>query len=346
MQQNGFFASSSRVSSYIDDLAEIPTTRVSLDNRLYRKRAPITLTVADRPLQLQASLGANTAADTLSLAVRLDGASARLRLSSDACELLANASGIDWLAAAPSVRGLLFEVVLLPAIEALESRLGMTIRFELDAPTVAVMETVAIGFTVRDGSPAAPARLWLDCEAWVATRLADALSDVPDACVLPAALPLMASAEVGWQHLTVADLRSLRPGDVVMLERPAGTYQLNLSQRYRATCAIAEPGRLRLTSALLPLSRSEELPMPASLEPKGQKEPFDDVPVRLVCEIGRVEIPLGDLKALGEGSVLAIGGDVSEPVRLVANGQCVGRGELVKLGSGLGVRVTSFASDE
>lgn len=86
--------------------------------------------------------------------------------------------------------------------------------------------------------------------------------------------------------------------------------------------------------------------MPASLEPKEQKEPFDDVPVRLVCEIGRVEIPLGDLKALGEGSVLAIGGDVSEPVRLVANGQCVGRGELVKLGSGLGVRVTSFASDE
>lgn len=346
MLQNGFVASSNRLNPYLDELTEISTAQASLQNRLYQPRAPIAISIADQPLLLQASFGPNNSAGTVSLPVRLDSASARLSVSSDACDLLTKASGIDWLAAAPHLQGLLFEVAVLPAIEALESRLGMTMRFELDAPSAPVMEPTTIGFTVSDNSPAPAARLWLECDAWVATRLADALVDLPAACLLPPTLPIMGYAEVGWQQLTVADLQSVRPGDVVMLERPASTYQLNLSQRYCAPCVLAEPGHLRLTGALVPLSRSEELSMPASFEPKEQKESFDDVPVRLVCEIGRVEIPLGDLKTLGEGSVLAIGGDLSEPVRLVANGQCVGRGELVKLGSGLGVRVTSFASDE
>ncbi|WP_462383574.1 type III secretion system cytoplasmic ring protein SctQ [Pseudomonas sp. Marseille-QA0892] len=346
MLQNGFVASPNRTTAYLDELIETPAALAKLYNRLYRPRTPIALSVADRSLLLQASFAAPDTTGAISLSVRLDSAHARLRLSPEACDLLTTTFGFDWLGAAPHLQGLLFEVAMLPAIEALEARLGMTIRFELDAPSEPVMEPVTLGFRVGETSDASAVRLWLECEAWAATRLADMLEDLPAENVLPHALPIEACAEVGWQHLTLADLRSLRPGDVVMLERPASAYQLNLSQRYRAPCALAEPGRLRLTGALVPLSRSEELSMPASFESREQKEPFDDVPVRLVCEIGRIEIALGDLKALGEGSVLAIGGDLSDPVRLVANGQCVGRGELVKLGTGLGVRVTSFASDE
>lgn len=68
-------------------------------------------------------------------------------------------------------------------------------------------------------------------------------------------------------------------------------------------------------------------------------EQVDDLPVELVFEIGRCELPLSEIRKLGEGSVLPAAASTTNAVNILANGRLVGSGELVKIGAGLGVRV-------
>ena len=64
----------------------------------------------------------------------------------------------------------------------------------------------------------------------------------------------------------------------------------------------------------------------------------------IAFKIGSLEMPLGQLRELGEGSVLTLPEGDAQRVELMVNGRCIGRGELVAIGDGLGVRLTRFAS--
>jgi type III secretion protein Q len=66
---------------------------------------------------------------------------------------------------------------------------------------------------------------------------------------------------------------------------------------------------------------------------------LDDLPVRLVFEAGRVEVPLAELESLGEGHVFELGRDPGSTVDILANGRRIGAGEIVEVGGALGVRV-------
>jgi flagellar motor switch protein FliN len=65
-----------------------------------------------------------------------------------------------------------------------------------------------------------------------------------------------------------------------------------------------------------------------------------DVPVTLVVELGRVNLPLSRLADLKPGDVVELGRHSREPVELTSNGRLVARGELVQIDTELGVRVT------
>lgn len=65
-----------------------------------------------------------------------------------------------------------------------------------------------------------------------------------------------------------------------------------------------------------------------------------EVPVHLVFELGRTEIPLSELEALQAGYVFELGKPLSQSVDILANGHRVGTGELVRLGETIGVRVS------
>ncbi len=79
---------------------------------------------------------------------------------------------------------------------------------------------------------------------------------------------------------------------------------------------------------------------PSSLpsEPAGHTTP--DVPVTLAVELGRVNLTLARLADLREGDVVPLGRHSREPIELTSGGKLVARGELVRLDSELGVRVT------
>ena len=66
---------------------------------------------------------------------------------------------------------------------------------------------------------------------------------------------------------------------------------------------------------------------------------FDDVPIRLVFELGRVEIDLGKLQALGPGHVFELDRSIGEAVEVFAGGRRIGLGEVVKIDRQVGVRM-------
>jgi type III secretion system YscQ/HrcQ family protein len=131
-------------------------------------------------------------------------------------------------------------------------------------------------------------------------------------------------------------------------ESPAGPIDLALrdfENRYWFP-AEAVPGsggsRLTLTAPLHrePTTReafsmhlTPPIPAPPDVAPS-------DVPVTLVIELGRVNLPLAKLADLKPGDVLELARHSKSPVELTSGGRLVARGELVQIDVELGVRVT------
>jgi flagellar motor switch protein FliN len=96
--------------------------------------------------------------------------------------------------------------------------------------------------------------------------------------------------------------------------------------------------RLTLTS---PLSVEPSPREPIAVNPASPTTASPtDVPVTLVVELGRVNLPLSRLADLKPGDVIELGRHSREPVELTSNGRLVARGELVQIDTELGVRVT------
>jgi type III secretion protein Q len=68
--------------------------------------------------------------------------------------------------------------------------------------------------------------------------------------------------------------------------------------------------------------------------------PVGDVPIHLVFELGRTEVPLAELESLSQGYVFETGKPLSQIVDVLANGKRIASGDLVRVGEGIGVRIT------
>lgn len=65
-----------------------------------------------------------------------------------------------------------------------------------------------------------------------------------------------------------------------------------------------------------------------------------DVKVRLVVSVGGAQLPIRDLYALRDGSVLPLDKATGEPVELLLDGKAVARGELMVSGDQFAIRIT------
>ncbi|MEZ6064757.1 MAG: flagellar motor switch protein FliN [Planctomycetaceae bacterium] len=73
---------------------------------------------------------------------------------------------------------------------------------------------------------------------------------------------------------------------------------------------------------------------------------FYDMTVAISVELGRVEIPLGELLRLGEGSVLELDRGVEEPVDILAQGVPLARGDVVAANGRYAVRITEIVAGD
>jgi flagellar motor switch protein FliN/FliY len=73
---------------------------------------------------------------------------------------------------------------------------------------------------------------------------------------------------------------------------------------------------------------------------------FGDVAVSLSVELGRTELPLRDVLALGEGSVVALHRLTDELLDVTANGKVIARGEVVADNGRFALRIVSLVGDD
>ena len=69
-----------------------------------------------------------------------------------------------------------------------------------------------------------------------------------------------------------------------------------------------------------------------------------DVQVNLSVEIGRTKLPIKDLLALNQGSIVSLDRGVNESMDLMVNGTLIARGEVVESGGQFGLRLLDVVS--
>ncbi|NIA15966.1 MAG: hypothetical protein GWP08_18030 [Nitrospiraceae bacterium] len=86
--------------------------------------------------------------------------------------------------------------------------------------------------------------------------------------------------------------------------------------------------------------------MPPPESTQGNIERVLDIPLMATARLGRVEMPIGDILALGPGSIIDVGHLVDEPVELLVNNKLIARGDVVVVDERFGLRVTEIVSPE
>ncbi|GAB4233773.1 MAG: hypothetical protein Tsb0021_12890 [Chlamydiales bacterium] len=69
----------------------------------------------------------------------------------------------------------------------------------------------------------------------------------------------------------------------------------------------------------------------------------ESIPLTVIVEVGRVHMTMQKITELQPGNLVDLDIKPEEGVNLIINGKCVGKGELIKIGNTLGVRITDIA---
>ncbi len=167
-------------------------------------------------------------------------------------------------------------------------------------------------------------------------------------------LELIVHLEAGEAMMSREELKQMRTGDFLLLN----------------SCSLApnqDGGQVTLTTKGIPLFRGmlqrdkikildyplfqkvepimdidDDLDEATPTDPKTPIEKMANIPISLKIEVGQVRMTLAKLMELQAGSTLELNVDPDEGVDLVVNGKCIGKGELLRLGETLGVRIVEI----
>lgn len=95
----------------------------------------------------------------------------------------------------------------------------------------------------------------------------------------------------------------------------------------------AEPAVVASTPEFSSVSENRAAFPPASIDR------FKDVRVDVWAELGRIQMPIGELLQVGEGSVIDLDRAVGDPVDLVSQGVLLARGEIVVVEDKFAIRI-------
>jgi len=79
---------------------------------------------------------------------------------------------------------------------------------------------------------------------------------------------------------------------------------------------------------------------PAQAGSKTSLDLIMDVEVPISVELGRKEMPIGQILELGPGSIVELDKMASDPVDLLVNNKLIARGEVVVVDENFGIRIT------
>ncbi|WP_347336762.1 MULTISPECIES: type III secretion system cytoplasmic ring protein SctQ [Bradyrhizobium] len=242
-------------------------------------------------------------------------------------------------------------LVLESALEPLLT--GLEIRTQQNVQLIRVGQATRPGpyleFEITYGASKGKARLFLfsplDGPVPPAFRaLGEVLGQVPrQRSKLFTELPIIVAAEIGSLRATAALLREARAGDALLPDViPFARGQMFLTAGRLSAAADFVSDRLILRGPFrlqpYPLECAYMTTQSESQQPPSEAD-LDDLEITLVFECGRWSIALGALRNIGEGHVFELNRPVDGPVDIVANGRRIGRGDIIRIGDELGVRL-------
>ena len=78
------------------------------------------------------------------------------------------------------------------------------------------------------------------------------------------------------------------------------------------------------------------------LKEDSAKNDVDSLPLHLSVEVGRIRMSIKELRALSPGNLLDLGVAPEQGVDILVNGRKMGRGELIRMGETVGIRILSL----
>ncbi|RPD85437.1 type III secretion system cytoplasmic ring protein SctQ [Luteimonas sp. 100069] len=281
-----------------------------------------------------------------------DGTRLGLRLASPPA---ADGDALHWQDRDGRARVLAWSLAHEATLVQISDALGTSLLPLPDAPPPPAADVVWMDLDIASPDGAAAVHGSLRAPA---TWLQDLLSRAdagPRAPVDPGAwrqLPVIATVAIPAPPLTVADVRSLRPGDVVVVGHvrlpPLHAHAAGLRWPVRAG-----PDGWRIDGPAAPHPRFQEMPRmsetdatdtPTPDEAPAAEDPTGRLPVEIEFEVGKLELRLSDIAALQPGYVFALPAHLEGAnVTIRVNGQVTGQGELVAVGDTLGVRLLSWS---
>jgi type III secretion protein Q len=335
----------------------VAPAHVSVLNAFYRRRQALTATIGGQPATIE-SAWPPTPADASDgyalvssrVTLSLDGEEGELSLPRKLVDLLLAgvepALSLDRLR--PDRAAILIEFALAASLDALEANLGW--RLALTSIGAAHNSQprpnlVALSFALtfaRFGT--------FICELCLAPgRALNVIRNLDRSTGFVSAdveLPVPVSLRFAAATLTLGDVRDLSPGDVVIVDEHGGadgTAVAVIAEQFVAPIQLNSAGGVLTAYPTRGCGSPWEWSMNNESEPPRRSAPdasgLDDLPLRIVFEVGRLELSLGDLRQMAPGTVLPLARPFDEALDIVANGRRIGRGEIVRIGDSLGVRV-------
>ncbi|TPO13408.1 YscQ/HrcQ family type III secretion apparatus protein [Mesorhizobium sp. B1-1-5] len=328
-------------------LATVAAADVWALNAFYRRRNTAQITIAGKAMAIAAAWpGLNSANQPLcAVGFTVGDMAGQLRLPLSVVERgLARADGaVDMKRLAPAHAALLLEATFEHDLEWIEERLGEKIAITSLAPADAVSGETPFAFALADKDETIGCVLTAN-DTGLPVRIGRLLDELgKPRPPVPAELPLSVHLRRGPLAITIGELQSLQADDVVLFDDTAeeGVATLIIAERLFAPVGLTAGGPQLLaaptaiTGSNWEWAMNQNTPPPDTLE----ESTLDELPVVLAFEVGRTAMPLGEVRQLAPGAIIPLADVADATVDIIANGRRVGRGEIVRIGESLGVRV-------
>ncbi|MCL2715530.1 MAG: type III secretion system cytoplasmic ring protein SctQ [Alphaproteobacteria bacterium] len=333
-------------------LPRIAPAQIEGINRFYCRRQPVHFRLANRLATLEAlwPRHGDGVMPGYRLSLTVDGVAGTITVVEPLIETIVREVDptLSLSSLVPEIAGLLVEAALACEIDALEQLTGCRLSItsvRLDLRAFAGPDPSALSCMISvDGVGRSRADLRFSLEA--ATRLTQLLDasngrvDAGDEMVAPLC------ARVAVATVSVEELINLSPGDVVLVDGHCWPPTMAIAVIGEFMVACMERTDAGATIAMSPVC-GRGSPWEWSMDDvadQSRKEVNnggpDDMPVKLVFEIGRVELTVREIRKLGVGTIVPLLRPVEDSLDVVANGRRIGRGSLVQIGESLGVRLT------
>ena len=309
-------------------------------------------------------------ADGAWLALSVNGHQARIALSWGAARRVA---GVSLENASETDCALLLEEAMSDWLDAVESQTGLALRYnglQRGAKDLPSLLPISVRAEIRAEGHAAPLRLNLpvDLSPAAAAALVPALQKLrkPPS---PDHLLLRVAVEVDSMRLTLAEMKSLRPGDALVLDDLPDTGRVLVESQF---AALAKPNRAagphswvletgftprnpEASTSEAPASHFDRVSMTSSDTPPSPNEArpettqidgFDAMELRLSFRLGETLMTLADLRRTGPGTIITLDRPDGALVDIVINGQIVGSGEIIAVAGQRAIEIRSLLGEE